>query len=91
MPRDDLAPRHARVADAPLTAALDALAHDFRCGTLVVLQALHRTGVRRIDDSPRRTTQKSSGSAQSGKADRAAAAITTTISRSALASGCPVP
>lgn len=50
VPRGDLAPRHARVADAPLTAALDALAHDFRCGTLVVLQALHRTGVRRIDD-----------------------------------------
>ncbi len=50
VPRGDLAPRHARVADAPLPEALDALAHDFRCGTLVVLQALHRTGVRRLDD-----------------------------------------
>jgi Zn-dependent peptidase ImmA (M78 family) len=50
VPREDLAPRHANVAAAPLTEALDALAHDFRCGTLVVLQALHRTGLRRIDN-----------------------------------------
>ncbi len=50
VPRADLASRHTRVASAPLTEALDALAHDFRCGTLVVLQALHRTGVRRIDN-----------------------------------------
>ncbi len=50
MPRADLASRCTRVASAPLTEALDALAHDFRCGTLVVLQALHRTGVRRIDN-----------------------------------------
>ena len=50
VPRDDLEPRHANVATAPLTEALDTLAHDFRCGTLVVLQALHRTGVRRIDN-----------------------------------------
>jgi len=50
VPRDDLASRHARVASEPLTRALDTLAHDFRCGTLVVLQALHRTGVRRIDN-----------------------------------------
>lgn len=50
MPRDDLAARHSNLADAPLTEALDTLAHEFRCGTLVVLQALHRTGVRRIDD-----------------------------------------
>jgi len=38
------------VANAPLTEALETLAHDFRCGTLVVLQALHRTGVRRVDN-----------------------------------------
>jgi Zn-dependent peptidase ImmA (M78 family) len=50
VPRADLASRHTRVASAPLTEALDALAHDFRCGTLVVLQALHRTGVRPIDN-----------------------------------------
>lgn len=50
VPRDDLATRHSNLANAPLTEALDTLAHDFRCGTLVVLQALHRTGVRRIDD-----------------------------------------
>ena len=50
VPRDDLAARHSNLANAPLTEALDALAHDFRCGTLVVLQALHRTGVRQIDN-----------------------------------------
>lgn len=52
VPRSELATLHDRVADAPLTAALNALAYDFRCGTLVVLQALHRTGVRRIEDFP---------------------------------------
>lgn len=52
VPRDDLATRHARVQDAPLTQALDTLAQEFRCGTLVVLQALHRTGVRRIQNYP---------------------------------------
>ena len=50
VPRADLESRHAAVASVPLTEALDALAHDFRCGTLVVLHALHRTGVRRIDN-----------------------------------------
>ncbi len=50
VPRADLESRHAAVASAQLTEALDALARDFRCGTLVVLQALHRTGVRRIDN-----------------------------------------
>lgn len=48
VPRADLASHHAQVEHAPLTEALDALARDFRCGTLVVLQALHRTGVRHI-------------------------------------------
>lgn len=41
---------HSNLANAPLAEALDALAHDFRCGTLVVLQALHRTGIRPIDN-----------------------------------------
>ena len=50
VPWADLESRHATVGSAPLTEAVDALAHDFRCGTLVVLQALHRTGVRRIDN-----------------------------------------
>lgn len=50
VPETDLASRHSRVATTPLTEALDTLARDFRCGTLVVLQALHRTGVRRIEN-----------------------------------------
>lgn len=50
VPRDELESHHRRVASAPLTQALDHLARDFRCGTLVVLQALHRTGIRPIDD-----------------------------------------
>lgn len=50
VPREDLEARHTRVANAPLPEALDALAHDFRCGTLVVLQALHLTGVRSIEN-----------------------------------------
>lgn len=50
VPRDELVERHERVASAPLTEALEALAHDFRCGTLVVLHALHRTGLRRFED-----------------------------------------
>lgn len=53
VPRTDLASRHSHVADAPLTEALETLAHDFRCGTLVVLAALRRTGVRQIDDYTR--------------------------------------
>lgn len=50
MPRHELESLHSALASAPLTEALEALAHDFRCGTLVVLQALHRTGIRRIDN-----------------------------------------
>lgn len=50
VPRDDLETRYSRVAGAPLTETLEALAREFRCGTLVVLQALHRTGIRRVDD-----------------------------------------
>ena len=48
VPVDDLTHRHTRVENAPLPDAVDALAHEFHCGTLVVLQALHRTGVRPI-------------------------------------------
>lgn len=50
VPRDELVPRHDRLADLPLPEVLDALAREFRCGTLVVLQALHRTGTRRIEN-----------------------------------------
>lgn len=50
VPREDLVSRHARVAALPLTDALEALAREFRCGTLVILQALHRTGARPIED-----------------------------------------
>lgn len=50
VPRNDLASLYPSVADEPLTEALDVLAHEFRCGTLVVLQALHRTGVRQINN-----------------------------------------
>lgn len=50
VPREDLATRHQNVANAPLTEALDALAQVFRCGTLVVLQALHRAGVRKFEN-----------------------------------------
>lgn len=48
VPHEELADRHHAVANQPLTEALETLARDFRCGTLVVLQALHRTRVRRI-------------------------------------------
>jgi Zn-dependent peptidase ImmA (M78 family) len=48
VPRDELASRHSRLSNAPLTQALDTLARDFRCGTLVVLQALNQSGIRPI-------------------------------------------
>lgn len=50
VPRDALEARHPGVSNLALPEALDELAHDFRCGTLVILQALHRTGVRRFDN-----------------------------------------
>ena len=53
VPRDELAARHSDVTNAPVPEALDELARTFRCGTLVVLQALQRTGVRRFDDFDR--------------------------------------
>jgi Zn-dependent peptidase ImmA (M78 family) len=50
VPGVDLAERYPRVSDLPLPEALDDLARDFRSGTLVVLQALHRSGVRHFED-----------------------------------------
>lgn len=50
VPRQELHARYRPFAAAPLTDVLDELASQFRCGTLVVLQALHRTGLRHIDD-----------------------------------------
>jgi hypothetical protein len=63
------------VATSPLTQALEALARDFRCGTLVVLQALHRTGIRTIDDYDRAydaevaRLRRLSGSTEAGGGD----------------------
>ena len=50
VPREDLAATYPQVGDRSLAEGLDELARTFRCGTLVVLQALQRTGVRRFDD-----------------------------------------
>jgi Zn-dependent peptidase ImmA (M78 family) len=50
VPRADLAAMYPAVSNLDLPDALDELARDFRCGTLVVLQALHRTGVRTFED-----------------------------------------
>lgn len=50
VPKDELAARHFDVRNLSVPEALDELAHAFRCGTLVVLQALQRTGIRRFDN-----------------------------------------
>lgn len=50
VPRGDLATRYPTVSGRPLPELLDALARDFRCGTLVVLQALNRAGLRQFRD-----------------------------------------
>lgn len=50
VPRDELEARHSEVVHAPLTEALDHLAAQFRCGTLVVLNALHHSGLREVAD-----------------------------------------
>jgi Zn-dependent peptidase ImmA (M78 family) len=52
VPRAALAPMYAEVSHLGVPDALDELARSFRCGTLVVLQALQRTGVRRFEDFP---------------------------------------
>lgn len=53
VPRDELAARYPSVSNMALPEQLDELAHTFRCGTLVVLQALQRTRTRRFDDFDR--------------------------------------
>ena len=50
VPLADLVERRARVAEKPLTEALDILAREFRCGTLVVLQSLHCAELRQFED-----------------------------------------
>lgn len=50
VPRDDLADRYPAVSGRPLPQLLDALARDFRCGTLVVLHAINRSGLREFRD-----------------------------------------
>ncbi len=50
VPGAELGPRYRPLADLDTPRMLDRLAHDFRCGTLVVLQALHRTRMRTFDD-----------------------------------------
>lgn len=50
VPAHDLAERANAWNDAPLEDALEALAHDYRCGTLVVLTALHRNEIRPFSD-----------------------------------------
>lgn len=46
VPSEILAAEYAAVGDRDLSAMLDKLARRFVCGTLVVLQALHRSGIR---------------------------------------------
>lgn len=50
VPRADLKTRHRPLSRAPLTEAIDQLARHYGCGTLVVLHALHRAGLRDIHD-----------------------------------------
>lgn len=50
VPREELEARHSALVHAPLTEALDRLAEQFRCGTLVILNALHNSGLGDIAD-----------------------------------------
>lgn len=50
VPRDDLRQQYARIQDLSLTQQLDGLATRYRCGTLVVLQALRRHKLRVFAD-----------------------------------------
>lgn len=50
VPQDDLRQRFQPVAELDNVALLEELAAQFRCGTLVVLQAIHRTGLREYQD-----------------------------------------
>jgi len=53
VPADELRERYAPLDRLDTTPLLERLAHDFRCGTLVVLQALHRTNTRQFTDFDR--------------------------------------
>lgn len=53
VPRDALAAIYPDVSNYQLPDALDELARRFRCGTLVVLHALHRTEINRFQDFTR--------------------------------------
>ena len=50
VPSEELRARYGPLANLGTTEVLDRLAADFRCGTLVVLQALNRARLRRFED-----------------------------------------
>ncbi len=50
VPGEDLRQQYARIRDLPLTEQLDGLATRYRCGTLVVLQAMRRHNLRKFAD-----------------------------------------
>jgi Zn-dependent peptidase ImmA (M78 family) len=50
VPRDDLQQQYPEVRELPLAEQLDGLATRYRCGTLVVLQALRRHQLQRFED-----------------------------------------
>lgn len=50
VPHDDLRQQYAKMRDLSLTQQLDGLASRYRCGTLVVLQALRRHNLRKFAD-----------------------------------------
>ncbi len=50
VPRGDLSTRFATVRDLELVDQLERLAGTYKCGTLVVLQAINRASLRRFDD-----------------------------------------
>jgi Zn-dependent peptidase ImmA (M78 family) len=50
VPAEDLRDRFASVRSLDLVDQLERLARTYRCGTLVVLQAINRTGLRKFDD-----------------------------------------
>lgn len=58
VPQGDLATRWKTVRNQPLPDALDSLAATYRCGTLVILQALRRYGVEKFTDFERNYRQE---------------------------------
>lgn len=50
IPADDLRQRYEPIASLPLEQRLDRLASVYKCGTLVVLQAIRRAGLERFED-----------------------------------------